>query len=365
MTQGQQVKNTTETSAARKASGARILLAGGAGYIGSVLAPKLVDRGYRVDVVDLLWFGNRLPPGVRVIEKDILDLTLEDLSGYEQVVFLAGLSNDPMADYSPARNFIFNAASPAFLAYLAKRAGVRRYVYASSCSVYGYTENELYDEESPAVSTYPYGISKLQGESGVLQIQDDTFSVISLRKGTVSGYSPRMRLDLIVNTMFRTALATGTITISNPAIWRPVLAIQDAANAYVRAIEASFSVSGIFNVASGNFTVGEVADEVKESLRDILGRDTKLVINRVTDFRNYKVSFDRAQAVLGYKPAFRIHDIVRELVDNHSKFKDFENPAYYNIETFKKVDGGAGQHSGITESGIPSGHPNRGGAGIS
>jgi nucleoside-diphosphate-sugar epimerase len=329
------MRNTKESEDATKM---KILLAGGAGYIGSVLAPKLVDRGYSVDVVDLLWFGNRLPDSVRVIEKDILDLNLEDLAGYDQVVFLAGLSNDPMADYSPARNFIFNGASPAFLAYLAKRAGVKRYIYASSCSVYGYTENELYDESSPAVSTYPYGISKLQGESGAMQLQDDAFSVIALRKGTVCGYSPRMRLDLIVNTMFRTALQSGVINISNPAIWRPVLAIQDAASAYVRAIECNPSISGIFNVASGNFTVGEVADNVRDSLKEILGIDVQLNINHLSDARNYKVSFDRAQKILGYNASHTIHDIVRDLVDNHSKFKDFDNPAYYNIETFKVVD---------------------------
>ncbi|MDO8500609.1 MAG: SDR family oxidoreductase [Gemmatimonadaceae bacterium] len=317
----------------------KILLAGGAGYIGSVLAPKLLDRGYEVDVVDLLWFGNQLPPAVRVIEKDILDLTEGELVGYDQVVFLAGLSNDPMADYSPSRNFVFNAASPAFLAYLAKRAGVKRYVYASSCSVYGYTENELYNEQSPANSSYPYGISKLQGEFGAMQTRDDNFSVIALRKGTVCGYSPRMRLDLVVNTMFRTAVTDGVINVANPAIWRPILAIQDAASAYIRAIEASPSISGIFNVASGNFTIGEVADHVHDSVKDLLSLDTRLNINHVTDVRNYKVTSEHAQNVLGFNPTQTIRDIVRELVDNYAKFKDVENPAYYNIQTFKRVDG--------------------------
>jgi nucleoside-diphosphate-sugar epimerase len=351
------------SSDSRGSGGMRILIVGGAGYVGSVLAPKLADRGYSVDVVDLLWFGNNLPDNIRVIEKDVLDLVPADLAGYDQVVFLAGLSNDPMADYSPARNFIFNAASPAFLAYLAKRAGVRRYIYASSCSVYGYTENELYHEQSPAVSTYPYGISKLQGESGVMQLQDDTFSVIALRKGTVCGYSPRMRLDLIVNTMFRTAVSSGVINVSNPAIWRPVLAIQDAANAYIRAMECSMSVSGIFNVASGNFTVGEVADAVRDSLKDILGLNIRLNIKHVTDFRNYKVSTKHAQNVLGFRPAFAIRDIVRELVDHHSKFKDFDNPAYYNIETFKLVDGTLKRgHSTDTDAGAGQGHPARGAA---
>src|SRR5271155_3381610 len=184
----------------------KILIAGGAGYVGSTLIPKLLDRGYRVDVVDLFWFGNHLPRQVGILNKDLFDLSVEDLEPYDQVIFLAGLSNDPMAEFSPSKNFIFNAAAPAYLAYIAKKAGVKRYVYACSCSVYGYTVNELYDETRPVASAYPYGISKLQGEQAVLNLADETFSVVALRKGTISGYSARMRLDLIVNTMFRTAL---------------------------------------------------------------------------------------------------------------------------------------------------------------
>ena len=174
----------------------RLLIAGGAAYVGSVLIPKLLDRGYKVDVVDLFWFGNHLPREVGILQKDIFQLSVEDLEPYNQVIFLAGLSNDPMAEFSPSKNFIFNAAAPAYLAYTAKNAKVKRYIYASSCSVYGYTENELYDETRPVSSTYPYGISKLQGEQAAMQLADDDFSVISLRKGTISRYSPRMRFDL-------------------------------------------------------------------------------------------------------------------------------------------------------------------------
>src|ERR1700693_2931345 len=163
----------------------RLLVAGGAGYLGSVLIPKLLERSYKVDVVDLFWFGNHLPRQVGVLNKDIFQLTEEDLEPYDQVVFLAGLSNDPMAEYSPSKNFVFNAAAPAYLAYIAKAAGVKRCIYASSCSVYGYTENELFDETRPVSSSYPYGISKLQGEQAVTNLMDDNFSVISLRKGTV------------------------------------------------------------------------------------------------------------------------------------------------------------------------------------
>src|SRR5580704_15341133 len=176
----------------------KLLIAGGAGYVGSVLIPKLLDRGYKVDVVDLFWFGNKLPRDVAILHKDIFQLSVEALEFYNQVIFLAGLSNDPMAEYSPSKNFIFNAAAAAYLAYTAKNAKVKKYIYASSCSVYGYTENELYDETRPVASSYPYGISKLQREQAAMQMADQNFSVISLRKGTISGYSPRMRFDLIV-----------------------------------------------------------------------------------------------------------------------------------------------------------------------
>jgi nucleoside-diphosphate-sugar epimerase len=316
----------------------KILLAGGAGYVGSALVPKLLDRGYEVTVLDLCWFGNHLPPGVPLLERDILSIREDDLRGFDQVIFIAGLSNDPMADYSPAKNFVSNAACPAYLAYLAKRAGVRRYIYASSCSVYGYTENELYDEDSPASSAYPYGISKLQGESAALQLRDANFSVIALRKGTVSGYSPRMRLDLVVNTMFKTALTEGLIRVNNPSIWRPILAMQDAVAAYIRAVECSDSISGVFNVASGNYTLGELADFVRDGVREFLGLEPKLQINHLRDIRNYKVSIERAQRTLSFKPRSTVVDIVKDLVDHRAAFADFDNPAYYNIVTFKGLD---------------------------
>src|SRR5246127_4416412 len=276
----------------------KILVAGGAGYLGCVLIPKLLDRGYKVDVVDLFWFGNHLPRQVGVLNRDLFQLTVEDLEPYNQVIFLAGLSNDPMAEYSPAKNFVLNAAAPSYLGYIAKIAGVKRYVYASSCSVYGYTENELYDETRPVGSSYPYGISKLQGEQAALQLQNDQFSVICLRKGTISGYSPRMRLDLIVNTMVKTALRDGVITVNNPSIWRPILSIEDAATAYIRAIEANERISGVFNIASGNHTVGEVADLVKSAIGERLDVRVSLDLKHIQDFRNYKVSVDKAANVL-------------------------------------------------------------------
>jgi len=316
----------------------KILIAGGAGYLGSVLIPKLLDRGYQIDVVDLFWFGKHLPAQVGIVHKDIFDLTVEDLKGYEQVVFLAGLSNDPMAEFSPSKNFIFNAAAPAYLAYIAKKAKVSRYVYACSCSVYGYTENELYDETRPAISNYPYGISKLQGEQAVMQLQDDTFSVISLRKGTICGYSPRMRLDLIINTMFKAAMRDRTITVNNPSIWRPILSIADASSAYIRAIEANQKISGIFNIASGNYTVGEIGDLVRLAIERQAGWKINLQIKHILDYRNYKVNFQKAENILSFHPHDDVNSIVENLIEHKSKFEDWDNPLYYNIQAFKSVE---------------------------
>jgi nucleoside-diphosphate-sugar epimerase len=323
----------------------KILCAGGAGYIGNVLIPKLLDRGYKVDVVDLFWFGNHLPRQVGILNKDIFHLSVEDLEPYDQVIFLAGLSNDPMAEFSPSKNFIFNAAAPAYLAYMAKKAKVKRYIYASSCSVYGYTENELFDETRPVSSNYPYGISKLQGEQAAMQLVDENFSVIALRKGTVSGYSPRMRFDLIINTMFKSAVRENVVTVNNPSIWRPILSIDDAATAYTRAIEANYKLSGIFNVASGNYTVGEVADLVRSTVEERLVTKVELNIKHIQDFRNYKVSIEKAKNVLSFHPSGDVRSIVGGLVDHMDKFQDWDNPMYSNIQCLKKLENAIDVHS--------------------
>jgi nucleoside-diphosphate-sugar epimerase len=243
-----------------------------------------------------------------------------------------------MAEYSPSKNFIFNAAAPAYLGYIAKMAKVKRYIYASSCSVYGYTENELFDESRPVSSSYPYGISKLQGEQAVTQLIDENFSVISLRKGTISGYSPRMRLDLIINTMFKSAVRDRNITVNNPSIWRPILSIEDAATAYIRAIEANSTISGVFNIASGNHTVGEVADQVRSTIQEKMGIQVNLTIKHIQDFRNYKVTVEKAANVLSFHPAGSVKSIVGSLIDNVDKFRDWDNLAYSNIQMFRQIE---------------------------
>jgi nucleoside-diphosphate-sugar epimerase len=316
----------------------KLLIAGGAGYVGSKLIPMLLERGYGVDVVDLMWFGNHLPKEVGIVQKDLFKCQEEDLRPYEQIIFLAGLSNDPMAEFSPSLNFVFNGALPSYLAFTAKKAGVRRFIYGSSCSVYGYTVNELYNEESPVTCGYPYGISKLQGERGVLQMQDDKFSVIALRKGTVCGYSPRMRFDLIVNTMFKAAMVDRQITINNPSIWRPIIDIRDAAAAYTRAIQADYSLSGVFNVTSGNYTVGHVGDLVKYEVEKLTGNRVDITLKNIADFRNYKVTIDKARTYLGFQPQHTIEDIVADLFEHKSSFENYDKDEYYNIKVFKKMN---------------------------
>lgn len=315
----------------------KIFVAGGAGYIGSRLAPDLLVHHYDVTVADLMWFGNHLPEGVNLIEKDIFDLTSKDLDGFDQVIFLGGVSNDPMAEFSPSTNFISNAAAPGYLAYIAKEACVRRYIYADSCSVYGYTVDQLYSETDPVTCSYPYGISKLQGEFGAMQLQDDSFSVICLRQGTVSGYSPRMRFDLIINTMYMSAMTQKKITVNNPSIWRPILAIEDAVMAYIRSIQADPNISGVFNVASGNFTVGQVADRIWETLSQKFGLQIDMEIKNIEDYRNYKVTTQKAQNILGTKFKGSIESVLSELAQNFPEGFDFDQDNFYNIRVFEKL----------------------------
>lgn len=317
----------------------KLLVAGGAGYIGSVLTPMLKEYGYEVDVVDLLWFGRHLPGTIPVHRRDLFSLDQTDLAGYDQVIFLAGLSNDPMAEFNPALNFIQNAALPAYLAYRARQAGARRFIYASSCSVYGYTVNKLYDEESPVTCAYPYGISKLAGEHGAMQQREDGFSVIALRQGTVNGHSPRMRFDLIVNAMFKSAATEGRVVVNNPAIWRPLIDVRDTASAFARAVQADPAISGVFNVAYDNFTVGQVADLVKDSVEERLGGKVTVEIRNMQDFRNYKVSCDKARTCLGFRPKYGVAAMVESMFRHRDAYGSLANPAYYNIEIFKKLPG--------------------------
>ena len=147
-----------------------------------------------------------------------------------------------------------------------------------------------------------------------------------------------MRLDLIVNTMFKFALTERRITVNNPSIWRPILDIRDAANAYLRAIQADYSLSGVYNVASGNYTVGQVGDMVKREVEELTEDKIGITIKSIEDFRNYKVTIDKARTYLGYQPQHTIENIIEDLYENKGRFKDYNDDKFYNIRVFKKLN---------------------------
>tara|TARA_Y100000310_G_scaffold339728_1_gene433333 strand:- start:2540 stop:3550 length:1011 start_codon:yes stop_codon:yes gene_type:complete len=333
----------------------KILIAGGAGYIGTVLTKELADRGYNPHVVDTLWYGNYLPDTVEIKNINISELKQKDIEPYDVVVFLGGVSNDPMAEYRPSVNFSENMASPSYLAYITRKAALetktqKRFIYASTCSVYGYTANNLMSENDLVPPPhFPYGISKLGGEKVIMSLEDEYFKPIALRKGTVGGWSPRMRFDLVVNVMTKVALLNKQIIINNPSLWRPLIDIRDVAHAYVRAIESNISITGVYNISYDNYTIGRLADEIKEELATF-DKKTEIKTLHKEDLRNYKVSTDKAKKELDFVPKFSPRDSVRKILNNLLN-KDgsyfIEEPSgelcpiadcrYLNLETFKKI----------------------------
>lgn len=315
----------------------KILILGGAGYIGSVLAPRLQEEGYQITVVDIGWFGNRLPSSIRYIQDDAFNLKQQQFEGYDTVIFLAGLSNDPMAEFSPKDNFIYNTALPAYAGHMAKQAGVNRFIFASSCSVYGFTGNIEMDETGPALSAYPYGVSKLQGEKSLLALASDTFSVICFRQGTVSGYSPRMRLDLAINTMFKNAIQNREIILSNATIRRPILGLEDLSRAYTKAIESPLTGGHVFNICSFNTTIGELAERVADFVEKHHHLKVTITDKKVNDKRNYAVTNDKARCILNYNPIQNDLDIFFDLHRHLPLFSNFDDEIFSNIAVFKKI----------------------------
>jgi nucleoside-diphosphate-sugar epimerase len=315
----------------------KILIAGGAGFIGTRLSNKISSK-YNVTVMDHFWFGDMLNDNITKIKQDINTIKTEDLIGYDAVLFLAGLSNDPMAMYRPDLNFIENSATPTYLAFCAKEAGVKRFICASSCSVYGHTKNKTLNEKSKVKPSYAYGISKLQCEKGITILEDNNFKPILFRKGTVGGWSPKMRFDLVVNTMLMTALTKKKITINSPKLWRPLIDIKDVIQAYELAIEADLDITGVYNISGGNYTIGDLGKLIFNNLKE-RGYDIELETLNIKDFRNYKVDISKVKDELGFNPKYNPNDSIQEILDNIEKSENFnlENESYYNIKTFKKV----------------------------
>lgn len=315
----------------------KILVAGGAGYLGTTLVPELIKHGHQVDVVDLFWFGDFLPKEIKKIKKDINQLKANEVEGYDVIVFLAGLSNDPMADFAPGLCFYHNLSVPIYLAYLAKKAGVKKYVMASSCSVYGNAGQMSLTEEAIAKADYPYGMSKYQAEKAVENMQTNDFRVLIFRKATLSGFSPRLRLDLLVNTMTMNAMLKGSFFVNNPKIYRPLLSVRDAARAYRMGIEND-KVSGVYNLAGESFTIGEVGERVLCKLHDC-GYKVNMDVFEKEEIRNYHVSTEKLQRELAFRANDSIEDMIQSLLDHKDFIESFGWGAdiFQNIKVFKKI----------------------------
>ena len=317
----------------------KVLVTGGAGYVGTVLARRLVELGHAVRVVDIGFFGlDHVDQRVELVAGDILEFDSAWLEGVDAVVHLAGLSNDPMAAFSPRLNYMLNAAGAAIVAEASKRAGVHRFVLGSTCSVYGLDDARPLDEDHPTSPSFPYAISKLMAERMLGCLTDDAFRPIILRKGTVVGWSPRMRFDLVVNTMIKTALLERTITIHNPDLWRPLIDVEDAAMAYVYAVEAPPSVVGVFNISGANFKLDELGSIVAAGLRD-RGIEVELRSEDRQDVRSYRVETSKAARVLGFTARKPMTQTVTEVIERARAMprRDLEHRRHYNIRQFEHL----------------------------
>lgn len=313
----------------------KILIGGGGGFIGTQLCNKLLNNtDYDITVIDLLWFNNNLDSKIKVIKKDLLDVTIDELKIYDQFIFLAGLSNDPMADYNPKLNYLSNGTLPSLLAYNCKKAGIKRFIYASSCSIYGFNNNIIY-ENSEKLTENPYGISKYQGEIGVSNLTDDNFSTICLRLGTLSGYSPRMRFDIVLNAMYKTCITKNKITVNNPEVYRPILDIRDLCNIFLLIINSDYNINGSYNICSENVTIKELGIRVKNKMEILLNKKIDIDILNIKDNRSYYVNIDKIKKMFNYTPIYKIEDTIEYIHDNF-KNKDVTKDIYNNILIFKK-----------------------------
>lgn len=330
----------------------KVLIVGGAGYVGSVLIRELLDRGYAVKVLDRLYFGDMgIKPNrdrIELVIGDMRTVSADLFNDVDAVVNLGGLSNDPTAEYNPQANYEMNTVAARTLAFLAKEHGIRRYVYASSCSIYdrGVSRQErdiLQDEDSEVEPHAAYSASKRQAEIELLQLADENFCPVFLRKGTLFGFSPRMRYDLVVNTFIKDAMSKGVITIHyGGEMWRPLVDVRDAARAYVALIEADENLvhSQTFNLVYANMRISELALRVQKALRDV---GVKVEINAdygYSGVRSYRVTGQKLAQCLGFWPVVSIEESVKDMVEKIRQFgySDFENPKYYNIRWMKLLE---------------------------
>ncbi|MEV5918842.1 SDR family oxidoreductase [Streptomyces pseudogriseolus] len=311
----------------------RVLLTGHQGYLGTVMAPVLTAAGHEVVGLDAGLFADCVlgprpadPPGTRV---DLRDVTADHVAGVDAVIHLAALSNDPLGALAPELTYDINHHASVRLAKLARDAGVRRFLYASTCSVYGAAGgDDLVAEDAPLRPVTPYAESKVRVEDDLHELADDDFSPVYMRNATAFGYSPRLRADIVLNNLVGHALLSGEVLVlSDGTPWRPLVHAADIARAFTAALEAPREAvhDRAFNIGSetNNVTVAEIAQQVAEAVDG-----SKVVITGETgaDPRSYRVDFSRFRAAvpgfacewtvkrgaLELADAYRAHGLTRE-----------------------------------------------------
>jgi nucleoside-diphosphate-sugar epimerase len=325
----------------------RIFVTGDKGYIGTVLVPMLTARGYEVvgldtDLYQRCTFGAELPE-TKSIRKDLRDLEVADLDGFDAVMHLAALSNDPLGNLNPDLTYDINYRASVTLAKLAKEAGVPRYIFSSSCSTYGAASgDQMLTEDAEFNPVTPYGESKVFVEREVAKLADDNFSPTFLRNATAYGVSPRLRFDIVLNNLVAWAYSTGRVLIkSDGTPWRPIIHIEDISRAFIAALNAPREVvhNQAFNVGRNdqNYRIRELAEIVKQT---VPGCEIEYAKDAGPDKRTYRVDFNKiAEKLPEFQPQWDARKGAQELYEAYKaydvKLEEFEGPKYKRIDHIK------------------------------
>ncbi len=326
-----------------------ILITGGAGYVGSLLTPKLLDAGCKVTVYDTLYFGDFLPrhPNLRVIEGDIRDTAklAAAFEGVEAVINLACISNDASFELDEALSTTINLDCFEPLVIAAKKAGVRRFIYASSSSVYGVSEAPEVTEDHPLLPLTLYNKYKGMCEPLLLKHQSPEFTCVVIRPATVCGYAPRLRLDLSVNILTNHAVTNGRIKVFGGVQRRPNLNILDMCDLYqlLLKLPAETIAGGTYNAGYQNYTIMEIAEMVRSVVVEEFPerKEIEIVTEPTDDIRSYHINSDKIARELGFRPRYTIEDAVRSLCLAFKKGaipNSMTDDHYYNVRRLKALN---------------------------